>query len=159
MIDIIFELAKKKSWLREECGWVLCVALKAQPAMEPAYVQVVFEKLHSNGLTKTPEGVGLWITSQHVCPNVNYPKHVWHHGNPLHRKEKASLARILKDTSSNHDLEDTVKQIPQRGKWVSRLHFSWDVVFEALLRDRPTQLDFSDLWTEAVDSKLVLSIS
>ena len=153
MIDIILELAKKKSWLREECGWVLCAALKDPPTMDGAYVEVLFEKLHSNGLIKTPEGIGLWITAMQAYPGVKYPKHVWHHGNPLHQKEKASLARILKETSTNHDTAGTAKKASQRGTWTSRLHFSWDVVFKALLEERPKQLAFSDLWTEAVDSE------
>ncbi|MCJ1393982.1 DNA-directed DNA polymerase [Xylographa bjoerkii] len=159
VLGLIFELAKKKSWLREECGWVLCAALKSPPIMEPEYVEVLFEKLHSSGLTKTPEGIGLWITAQHTYPDVTYPKHVWHHGNPLHRKEKASLARILKETSTSHDSEVTAKKTSERGTWTSRLHFSWDVVFEALLQEVPNQLAFSDMWTEAVDSGLFATAS
>ncbi|MCJ1405050.1 DNA-directed DNA polymerase [Xylographa trunciseda] len=159
VLDLIFELARKKSWLREECGWVLCAALKGPPTMDPALVEVLFEKLHSNGLTKTPEGVGLWITAQRTYSDVKYPKHVWHHGNPLHRKENASLARVLKESSTNHDSKGTAKKTLQRGNWTSRLHFSWDVVFEALLQDRPKQLAFSDLWNEAVDNGLFAAIS
>ncbi|MCJ1384303.1 DNA-directed DNA polymerase [Xylographa soralifera] len=159
VLDIIFELAKKKSWLREECGWVLCAALKDLHIMDPIYIEVLFEKLHSTGLTKTPEGVGLWITAQQAYPDIKYPKHVWHHGNPLHRKETASLARILKETSTHHAAEGTAKKTSQRGTWTSRLHFSWDVVFKALLLDRPKQLAFSDLWTEAVDNGLFAAAS
>ena len=156
MLNLIFELAKKKSWLREECGWVLCAALNDSNTMNTTYVEVLFEKLHLSGLAKTPEGVGLWIAAMQAYPNVKYPKHVWHHGDPLHRKERTSLARILKETSTNHDTEGTPKKTSQRGSWTSRLHFSWDVVFKALLQERPKQLAFSDLWTEAVDSELLL---
>ena len=121
--------------------------------MDSAHVEVLFERLDSTGLTKTPEGVGLWITAQQAYPNVKYPKHVWHHGSPLHRKEKATLAHILKETSTSHDPNGTAKKALQRGTWTSRLHFCWEIVFQALLEDGPKQQAFSDLWTEAVDSK------
>ncbi|MCJ1436894.1 DNA-directed DNA polymerase [Xylographa pallens] len=159
VLYLIFELAKKKSWLREECGWVLCAALKDPHTMDSAHVEVLFEKLDSAGLTKTPEGVGLWITAQQAYPDVKYPRHVWHHGNPLHRKEKATLARILKETSTSHDANGTAKKASQRGTWTSRLHFSWDIVFQALLEDRPKQLAFPDLWVEAVDNGLFAAAS
>ncbi|MCJ1281727.1 DNA-directed DNA polymerase [Xylographa opegraphella] len=159
VLDLIFDLAKKKSWLREECGWVLCAALKDSHTINSTYVEVLFQRLDSAGLTKTPEGVGLWITAQQAYPDSKYPKHVWHHGNPLHRKEKASLARILKETSTNHDTDGKAKKTSQRGTWTSRLHFSWDIVFQALLKDHPKQLAFSDLWIEAVDNGLFAAAS
>jgi len=154
LLDLVFDLAKKKSWLREECGWVLYAALKGLSTMMADYAQVLVDKLHSSGLTKTPEGVALWVLIQSAYPSVRLPKHVWRHGNPLNRKEKASLARILKETSSKDDLKDSNQKDTQRGTWLHKLHFAWEVVFEALLTAGSTQLTFSELWTEAVDSKL-----
>ena len=153
LLDLVFDLAKKKSWLREECGWVLYAALKDQSTMTVDNVQLLLDKLHSSGLTKTPEGVALWVLIQSMYPDVQLPKHVWHHGNPLHRKEKAPLARILKETSSKDDLKDSDQKDAQRGTWFHKLHFAWEVVFGALLKTHSKQLTFSELWTEAVDSK------
>lgn len=154
LLDLIFDLAKKKSWLREECGWVLYAALKGPSTMTADHAQVFIDKLHSSGLTKTPEGVALWVLIQSAYPNVRLPKHVWHHGDPLNRKEKASLARILKETSSKDDRKDSNQKDAQRGTWFHKLHFAWEVVFKAILTAESKRLTFSELWIEAVDSKL-----
>jgi len=122
--------------------------------MTTEYAQVLIDKLHSSGLTKTPEGVALWILIQSAYSDVQLPKHVWHHGNPLHRKEKAQLAKILKETSLKDDLKECNQKHAERGTWFPKLHFAWEVAFEALLKAQSKQLRFAELWTEAVESKL-----
>ena len=154
LLDLIFDLAKKKSWLREECGWVLFAAFKGQSTMTAEYAQVLTGKLHSSGLAKTPEGVALWVLIQSAYPDIELPKHVWHHGNPLHRKERVPLARILRETSSKDDSNDPKEKDAERSTWFHKLHFAWAVVFEALITNQPKQLTFAELWIEAVDSKL-----
>ncbi|MCJ1249248.1 DNA-directed DNA polymerase [Trapelia coarctata] len=157
LLDLIFDLAKKKSWLRKECGWVLYTALKSQSTMTAEYAQVAIDKLHSSTLARTPEGVALWVLIQSAYPDVQLPKHVWHHGNPLHRKEKAPLAKILKETSSKDDPKEPTQKDAERGTWFHKLHFAWEVVFGALLKARSKQLTFAELWTEAIDNGLFSS--
>ena len=109
----------------------------------------------SNGLSKSPEGIAIWITARSIYPEIQVPKKVWKNGDPLHRKERTSLARALKETSSNEDSKDVKKNDVQRGTWVPRLHYAWEVVFEELLKTEPSRMEFSDLWVEAVDSKYI----
>ena len=162
VIDLIYELAAKKSWLREECGWVLQEALEMLKCSsdDSHYAQVIIDKLQSASLSKTPEGLALWVIAQSKYPDLEVPKHIWHNEDPLHRKERSAIARILKETSTKDDLRDGGEKPIGKGSWSSKLHFAWEVVLGALLdtsQNRPKRLSFSDLWVEAVDSKLLAS--
>lgn len=114
------------------------------------HAQVYVDKLHASGLNKTPEGLALWITARSVYPGIKFPKHIWHHEDPLHRKETASLARILNETTTHESVVVKKKDI-QRGNWTARLHFAWDIVFKSLLKDPQKQVSPSQLWRKAVD--------
>jgi DNA polymerase phi len=124
-------------------------ALKGGSPLPEDHAKTLINMLHLNGLAKTPEGVALWLVVQSNYPGIQLPKHVWHHGNPLHRKEKVSLARVLRETTPKDDTKDSV----QRGNWVPKLHFAWEVVFEALPMTRSEKTNFADLWAEVVDSE------
>ena len=155
MFDLILDLAKKKAWLREECGWVLHAALKSLGPGGDHDAETLIQFFDSNSLSKSPEGIALWITARSMYPGIQVPKNVWKHGDPLHRKERTSLARALKETSSNEDSKGAKKTDIQRGTWVPRLHYAWDVVFEGLLKAESSHMEFSDLWVEAVDSRCI----
>ena len=150
-IDLIFELAKKKAWLREECGWVLFNSLQLLKTVlnGQIFTQIVLKKAHTNDLFRTSEGLSLWIAGQQNFPELALPKHVFHRKDPLHRREKSNLCRILHGTS---DGESTASL--QKGFWSSRLHFAWGVVFSSVLEDQPKRVSFADLWKEAVDEGL-----
>ena len=158
VIGLVYELAMKKAWLREECGWVLREALLLLKPCANVFkhAQIVIDKLSASGLAKTPEGLALWVTAQFIYPDIQLPKHVWHHEDPLHRRERSNLARTLKEIYHRDGIKDTTKQTAEKGMWSSRIHFAWDVVFEALLdssQNALKRLKFPDLWTEAVDGK------
>ena len=162
VINLVYELANKKSWLREECGWVLQEALEQLKSSSDGsnYAQVIIDKLQSASLSKTPEGLALWVIAQSNFPDIDFPKHIWHNEDPLHRKERSALARILKETSTKDDLRDGGEKPIGTGTWSSKLHFAWEVVLGALLdtnQNHLKRLSFSDLWVEAVDSKLLVS--
>ena len=166
IIDLIVELARLKSWLREECGWVLHQAIQGSQArkLSPEYVQVVVDRVNENGLTDTPEGVAIWIATLGNYPTVTFPKKLWKHDNPLHRKEKAKLAKILREAPFPNFIEDGGdRKTLQKGTWSSKLHFAWEVILGRLLADPSTkgkpsakfkdELGFPDFWEECVDRK------
>ena len=162
MINLIYELANKKSWLREECGWVLHEALEKLESSSDGsnYAQVIIDKLQSASLSKTPEGLALWVIAQSRFPGIDFPKHIWHNKDPLHRKERSALARVLKETSTKDGLGDSGEKTIGTGTWSSKLHFAWEIILGAVLdtnRNHPKRLTFSDLWVETVDSKICLS--
>ena len=165
VLDLILELAKKKSWLQEECGWILYSAIKnfGKGSHNSKYVQLIVDKIQSGGLTKTPEGIAIWILTTVQFDGVKLPKGVWHHKNPLHREEKAELATILKEASpKNLERGGDDENASRKGTWTPKLHFAWDVVLSRVL-DRQSlgglssknsrQLDLATFWDECVDSE------
>ena len=167
ILELIFGLAQKKAWLREECGWILYKSiqnLKVQ-VNGSTYAQTIIDKLIANGLAKCPEGVAIWLGIQSIFPGVSLPSSVWQHESPLYRKEKASLSKILKEASTTGPLQpEANSKIAQNSSWSPNLHFAWDVVLSAILLPDSTNqskslklITFADFWTEAVDSELLSS--
>lgn len=166
VVDLIVELAKRKSWLREECGWILYQTIQGSQRenFSSKYVQIVIDKFKENELIDTPEGVAIWIATSESYPTVRFPKGIWKHENPLHRKERARLATILREAPPTSFVENKGKnKASQRGTWSSKLHFTWEVIMDRLLKGRssngkpsiksPNELNFPDFWEECVDSK------
>ncbi len=166
-VDLIVELAKRKSWLREECGWILYQAIQNSQAsnISSEYVQTVVDSVNENGLTATPEGVAIWIAASENYPALRLPKGFWKHESPLHRKEKTRLATILREAPPPHnDEEGGMSKSLQKGTWSSKLHFTWVVILDRLLKSHSSnskpstraqnELKFPEFWEECVDSKL-----
>lgn len=166
VVDLIVGLATRKSWLREQCGWVLYQAIQGSRAsnLSSEHVQIVVDKFSENGLTGTPEGVAIWIAILERHPAVKFPNGFWKHENPLHRKETARLAEVLREaSSSHHDEGGAESKKSQKGTWAAQLHFAWEVILDRLLKGpllngKPSkkskdELSFPDFWKECVDSK------
>ena len=86
------------------------------------------------------------------------PQNIWRGGSPLHRKEKSTLARILKETPQIDNTSGKNGEVVQKGNWTSKVHFVWNVIIVELLKDKPADvvmetknLKFADFWQEAVD--------
>lgn len=162
ILDIIYDLAKEKSWLREQCGFVLYQSLETSSTL--GYIHAVIDKLRSAGLAKTPEGVAIWISVQKKFPSVTVPKDVWHRDSPLDRREKSHLALILKEASiseldgANSNAKSNQKQ---RGFWSAKVHFAWLVVItELLIHSESTDamkslkcMEFGEFWNRCVEGK------
>ena len=163
VLDLVLDLARRRSNLREECGWILYGAVHdlGSKKQNTKYTQLIIDKLHEFGLAKTPEAVAIWITVQAEVPNVVLPAGTWHNKDPLDRKEKAKIAKILKEASTDDlDQASAGSKASQKGNWTSKLHFAWDVVLSQLLIPKHTgtprvseRLDFEEFWDECVDSK------
>lgn len=157
---MILELAKRKIWLREECGWILYCAIQnlGRGGHDFKYAQQIIGKVQDSGLVKTPEGIALWIITSSEFPQVKLPRGIWLNDNPMHRKEKTKLATILNETSSTClDPSGADSKVFQNGVWTSKLHFAWDVVLRRVLDmqslESSKDLDFASFWDECVDSK------
>lgn len=161
ILDIILELAKKKQWLRKECGWALYKSIETL-SKHKDQVQLLLDKISAYGLTKTPEGVAIWLGIRSTGTPVHFQEGVWHDNDPLHRKEKTTLAKVLREApSTTLDQGDGINKTHQIGNWTPDLHFAWEVVVAALLGQKPTKdlkkkkkgdrLTFEDFWNEAVE--------
>ena len=165
VLDIVYDLAKKKPWLRDECGFILFKSIRSLKGKDVKYAQLLVDKLLAKGLSKTTQGVAIWIGVQAEFPSIELPHGVWRHEDPLNRKETSRLAKILMEaptaTSPENglDLETTAK-----GAWTTKLQFAWDVILAELMAVQPQGLQkntrlakrvkFGDFWKECIDSKL-----
>ena len=165
-IQTICEIAKKKSKLREECGWVLHESIKLLLAQTHGqeYTEILLRKLCVNGLEEMPEGLAIWITASESFPGLQKPKKVWRHGDPLSRREINKVANILTERYIQDGLDKNFSVTP-KGGWNAKLHFAWHVVFTRLLEleppdseEKPKRFTFSEFWNEAVDSRFEFSL-
>jgi DNA polymerase phi len=151
VLEKLLELAKKKPWIREECGWVIVEAL-AQ--MHQTQAEHTLELLHDAGLALSPEGVGIWLTAKSRFPDMKFPTKPWgQSGNPLEHLK--SLAKALKE-SSNEDGSEKTQQAKQTGNWNPQLHFVWKVIlaqYAAAAKDKKHGIksEFENFWKVAVD--------
>ncbi|OJK00955.1 hypothetical protein ASPACDRAFT_51746 [Aspergillus aculeatus ATCC 16872] len=180
LLDRVFELAKKKPWLREECGWIVyrCVldlaSSQKKDQVGVKLVEVALERLCAHDLAKTPEGVAVWLAAKEAFPSVKFPAKVWKHEDPLDAKERVSLGKVMKDSSdssasSGEDGDGQKKgsgaAAANSGVWNSKLHFAWDVVLGRLAQvpkakaKGESRLGFAEFWTEVVDNGLFAAAS
>lgn len=164
VLDIIYELARKKPWLREECGFILFNAIAILQDRDAQYAQSINDKLQSDGLAKTPEGVAIWLAIKSNCPSVELPRGIWHHEDPLNRKELSRLAKILNEGPVADPVQNATDiKAQQNGTWATKLHFVWEVVPSYLLpistpgvqkKARSSKrIALKDFWLICVDSK------
>ena len=160
VLDIVYQLARKKSWLREQCGWVLTKVLRALQLQEDGiqYAQILLERLCVHGLAGGPEGVAIWMIASKLFPKIPKPLGVWHCQDPLSRVQELKRA-FTPQGSLTKEMQENSAHLAQNGSWNSKPHFAWDVVLGTLLEngapnlpDGPQQITFQDFWAESVDS-------
>ena len=164
LLDKIYEMARDIPWLREECGMVLVEAvksLKAQSQFEHCAEEAI-KRLTPFKLVSTPQGVAVWLTVRSSYEKV-LPEGVWHQKDPLSKKERPRLAKLLKEdfhVDSEHTKDEAIKSAAANPNPT----FAWDLVFgEILCRDEeskdiakePPKPEFPQLWIDIVDSKFI----
>ena len=165
ILDIVYELAKKKPRLRDECGFILFKSIRSMKGKDVRYAQLLIDKLLAKGLSKTSQGVAIWIGVQAEFPSIDLPHGVWRHEDPLNRKETSKLAKILMEAPTATSPENGLElEITAKGAWTTKLQFAWDVILAELIgvppqgvlkNSRPAKrIKFSDFWKECIDSKL-----
>ncbi|KAJ5286666.1 hypothetical protein N7478_002352 [Penicillium angulare] len=161
VLGLIFELAQKKPWLREECGWIIyrCIYDLSARKMDVKFLENTLETVCSHDLAKTPEGVAVWLAAKDMFPDAKFPSKVWKHDDPLDTKERSNLSKIMKESSAEEDQGE--KKLKASGTWNSKLHFAWDAVISRTTESTKSKgrLSFSDFWTEVVDNSLFASAS
>ncbi|KAG9237495.1 putative DNA polymerase V [Amylocarpus encephaloides] len=154
VLDMLIVLQEKRSWIREECGWVI---IEAVAQMNESNAQWTLRKLGVAGLASTPEGVGIWLTVRDRFPDMEYPLKPWGtSGNPL--KHLKTLAKALKESHDNKKKNQEPHTAAQTGNWNPKLHFVWDLILQ-LFADGgdggdDTLVDFANFWKVAVDENL-----
>lgn len=144
ILEKLLQLSKKKSWIREECGYVI---LEAVTQMSQSQAESTLQTLYEAGMGLTPEGAGIWLTARKRFPGMKFPAKPWgHKGNPL--DHTSSLAKALKESSSN---EDEGEQTKQTGNWNPKLHWAWDIVLSHYATEKRSE--FESFWKIVVDGQ------
>ncbi|KAJ5701853.1 hypothetical protein N7488_009401 [Penicillium malachiteum] len=165
VLGLVFEIAQKKPWLREECGWIiyrLVYDLSARN-MDAKYLEAALEGLCSHDLARSPEGVAVWLAAKDMFPAANFPSKIWKHDDPLDPKERSNLAKIMKESSIEEDKGEN--KAKSSGTWNSKLHFAWDAIISRTSEttkskeSKPSRLSFGEFWTEVVDNGLFAASS
>jgi DNA polymerase phi len=166
VLDQIYGMARDVPWLREECGLVLVETIKSSES-KPEFqkcAQELIQRLVANQLVNTPEGVAIWLTVQPKYASI-LPVDVWHKKDPLAKKERTRLAKIMKEdfrTEADNGKEDNIKSAAANPNPI----FAWSVVLsEMLQRDErlkdegkdSVKAEFPQFWIDTVDSNLFAS--
>jgi DNA polymerase phi len=162
LLDHIYGMARDVPWLREECGMVLVEAAKSLQGGEryQECAKEMISRLSAFKLISTPEGVAIWLTVQTSYEKI-LPEGIWHKKDPLSKKERTRLAKILKENyqgaqqDGNSDTLKTAAASPNPT-------FAWNLVLAEILR-RDEQItstnkdsakaEFPQFWIDIVDSK------
>ena len=150
LLSLIFELANNKPWLRKECGYIVYCSISdiSMRKADAKYVEEILSCLCKHNLAKTPEGVAIWLAAMDSPTSVKFPPNVWQHGSPIHVREKAKLAKIMRESS---DSQTPAENSHKPAVWNPQLHFAWEAILPRLYAQEPSI--FADIWTEVVDSK------
>jgi DNA polymerase phi len=160
LLDHIYGMARDIPWLREECGLVLVEAvksLKAQPQLQQCAEEAI-KRLTPFKLVSTPQGVAVWLTVRASYETV-LPDGVWHHKDPLSKKERSRLAKLMKEdfhVDSENAKDETIKSAAANPNPT----FAWGLVFSEVLRrdeskgrsEDSVKAEFPQLWIDIVDS-------
>lgn len=164
LLDHVCGMARDIPWLREECGMVLVEALRSLDAQAQYQIcaQEVLSRLSAFKLMSTPEGVAIWLTVQGSYEDA-LPQGIWHEKDPLSKKERSRLAKILKENFKN-ETEKGVGETTKSASASPNPSFTWDLVLAEMLRrdevsrrDAHEKSEFSQFWIDVVDTNLFAS--
>ncbi|PQE11511.1 hypothetical protein CJF31_00011075 [Rutstroemia sp. NJR-2017a BVV2] len=155
VLEKLLELSNKKSWTREECGWVIMEALEQ---MQQKQAEFTLTNLCDAGLGLSPEGVGIWLGARQRFPDMQFPSKPWgQSGNPVDHLK--ALAKALKESSSSDSSTEKGQQANQTGTWNPKLHFVWNIVLQQYAKTANSESTdiksgFENFWKVAVDDNL-----
>jgi DNA polymerase phi len=158
VLDLLFEVARKKPWLMESSAWTVAASVPRWPgAMKAKAAEITYSKLVESGLAKTGEGVGIWLALQAHIPEVTPPKDVWSKGSPLLIGNLVTLARVLKESGAKEEGTKT------KGSWNPKLGFVWesllnvyfsdDAAWKAVKDGKHAAASWSEFWRVVVDGE------
>jgi hypothetical protein len=157
-------MARDTPWLREECGLILYEAVPslAQRTEGKESVEEIVYRLSSFQLVNTPEGVAIWLAVRSTFPKIILPAEVWHDNDPLAKKNRSKLAKVLKEdfgSASKNGNGELIKNAAANPNPI----FAWDVVLSEMLqreskgdheKKSSRKTDFAQFWIDIVDSNL-----
>ncbi|CAI6335213.1 unnamed protein product [Periconia digitata] len=164
LLNRIYEMARDVPWLREECAMIIVQAIQSLDSradLEPCARELV-QRLVSFNLVNTPEGVAVWLALKDSAYATVLPEKIWHSNDPLAKKERDRLAKVLKENYRNPSGDNKSEDV----KSAAAHHnpsFVWDVILSKFIQaDNEAKGDkvdcekseFSRFWLDSVDAHL-----
>jgi hypothetical protein len=139
-------------------------SLKAQPQLQQCAEEAI-KRLTPFKLVSTPQGVAVWLTVRASYETV-LPDGVWHQKDPLSKKERSRLAKLMKEdfhVDSENAKDETIKSAAANPNPT----FAWGLVFSEVLRrdeskgrsEDSVKAEFPQLWIDIVDNNLFSTTS
>ncbi|CAK7266092.1 DNA-directed DNA polymerase [Sporothrix epigloea] len=156
LLDHLLQLGQKKVWLRSQACFVVVQAIARGQLPDEATVAATLQKVASDkqgtgsstSLSKTPEGLGMWLAAMARFPEMTLPA-PW--TAPLAPGSHKDVVAVLKSGSIDENETKGVKQ----GNASAQLHFVWDLLLGALLTNKKGDSDddrrFDSFWVAVVD--------
>jgi len=156
-------MARDIPWLREDCGKILYELASSLESPVPV-IDGILDRLKASNLLNTPEGVAIWLMIRTNFPSAALPPNVWHDNDPLSKKERTRLAKILKEDfrgSSTDGASGSIKTAATNPNPI----FAWDVVLKEMLGREEAQktrkkddskAEFAQFWIDVVDSRFLV---
>ena len=163
LIDMLVDDMKLLSWVREEIAQLLVQTISVFakddryiPLAEHLLQQVAVKQL----LAHTPEGVAVWLQVRTQIPDAKLPKHIWHHRDPLSKKEIPNVAQIMQKHKGFSQGIDSTKKRSSTGERQDSPHFAWNIILRHLAEQNDENNPFAQkgspfkkFWTSALDSE------
>lgn len=158
LLDLVIGLARKKSWLRQECGWCLFKLVRSTGNNHAKVAEAVLQALAKENMIRTPEGVAIWLLAKEQYPSATFPRKIWNHDDPLHAGNKTLLADVMRDATPKKSPDEDKRVSEGSGLWSPQLHFSWDIVLQNFENGMSSQrklqrTSFAAFWEETIDRK------
>lgn len=145
----LFELALKKTWLREPASKAVCSLIISLPRFQnPQDVcKTIQLKLDESGLLQSQDGAAILLVL-HSLPKELRPttNKTWLHADPLHTSNLPLLTKVLKESPSE---ADTIKHT---GNFKGEVHFIWMFILRRYLEQSKDIVPFEKLWKTVVES-------
>ncbi|KAF2635788.1 hypothetical protein P280DRAFT_522720 [Massarina eburnea CBS 473.64] len=169
LLDRIYGMARDIPWLREECGLILVQAIESlNPKADlELCAQGLVQRLLSSNLVNTPEGVAIWLTLKASKYEGVLPEKIWHNNDPLSKKERMRLAKVLRENFRGSSEDGKIEDIKSAAAHPNP-SFAWDMLLLKVLQmDNTAQPDrkdsekseFARFWLDTVDAHLFGSSS
>ncbi|CAK7266327.1 DNA-directed DNA polymerase [Sporothrix epigloea] len=156
LLGHLLQLGHKKVWLRSQACFVVVQAIARGRLPDEATVTATLQKVASDkqgtgsstSLSKTPEGLGMWLAAMARFPEMALPA-PW--SAPLAPGSHKDIVAVLKSGSIDDNEAKGVKQ----GNASAQLHFVWDLLLGALLVNQDGNNDddkrFDSFWIAVLD--------
>ncbi|KAF2237325.1 hypothetical protein EV356DRAFT_462095 [Viridothelium virens] len=165
MLRKMLSQVKTLPWLKEEyCSMINnCIPFLAKKGQMNGYIDDILSVLAEQKLEHTPEGVALWLTVSANGKEISYPEDCWANKDPLDKREKPRLVRILKRGAGDELPGADGDKKRYSGGNQTRLSFAWNVLIFSFInrldyklsnKDAKREKRFKSFWKEMVDDIL-----